>query len=200
MSLSTARFAATLALALTTTALPAQASRVFLGGVPTNMHADWSQVATAPDPTIPNTFVAVMPLGAVSSWAFWEPDLGMDMTFGVGNWQQLALSAVDWAYVTPDPCAHLPAPGAGAPLSLLTTDFDYGPYTGQPGAPLFAGATYCPGAPQSFVSGLTNTWSLERWQLRTRGFFPTDLWNACPGPVGITPSFSGFLGVRFTVQ
>ena len=197
MSRSTARFAATLALALTTTALPAQASRVFLGGVPTNMHADWSQVATAPDPTIPNTFVAVMPLGAVSSWAFWEPDLSMDMTFGVGNWQQLALSAVDWAYVTPTACAHLPPTGASAPLSLLTTDYDYGPYTGAMGLPLFAGASYFLANNQSVVSGLANTFDMERWQLRTRGFFLNDLWNACPGPAGLTPSFTGFVGARF---
>ncbi len=187
-------------LAMTAATLPAQTSRVFLGGVPTNMHVDWSQVATAPDPTIPNTFVAVMPLSAVSSWAFWEPAVTMDWTFGAGNLQQLVMTAVDWAYVTPDPCAHLPAPGASAPLSLLTSDFDYGPYAGQPGAPLFAGATYCLGSGLSYVSGLVTLMNLERWELRTRGYWQNELWNACPGNGGVTPSFSGFLGARFTVQ
>ena len=38
---------------------------------------------------------------------------------------------------------------------------------------------------------------MERWQLRTRGFFPSDRWNACPGPAGVTPSFAGFIGARF---
>ncbi len=198
MSLSPMPFAATLALALTTAALPAQPSRVFLGPTPTNMHADWSQIATAPDPSLPNTFVAVMPLSQISSWAFWESDMSMTFAYGPGNWQQLTLTAVDWAYVTATPCAHQPAPGASAPLSLLTTDYDFGPYSGQPGTPLFTDASYFVGGPQSFVSGLGNTFSFERWQLRTRGFFTTDLWNACPPPVGVTPSFSGFLGVRFS--
>jgi len=66
--------------------LPAQVSRVVLPSGPTNMWADWAQVATVPDPALPDTFLAVMPLSSVSSWAFWEPDTSMDLTFGAGNW------------------------------------------------------------------------------------------------------------------
>lgn len=175
-----------------------QMTRVVINGVPTNMSADWSQVVAVPDPVMPDTFVALMPLNSISSWAQWEPDLGMDLVFGIGNWNQLTMSALEWAYLSPDACAHQPAPGGSAPESLLTTDFDYGPYTGVAGTPLFPDATYFAGSPQSFVSGLTNSFSLERWQLRTRGFFPSMLWNGCPGSSSVTHNFTGFLAARFT--
>jgi len=178
--------------------LPAQVSRVVLPSGPTNMWADWAQVATVPDPALPDTFVAVMPLSSVSSWAFWEPDTSMDLTFGAGNWKQLTLSTGGWAYLSSSPCAHQPAPGNAAPLSLLTTDFDYGGYTGAPGAPLFPSLSAFQPAAQPGVGGLSNTFTLERWQLRTRGFFPAEAWNACAPNGGVTPNFAGVLAARFT--
>ncbi|MEC7725129.1 MAG: hypothetical protein VYD05_06430 [Planctomycetota bacterium] len=184
-------------LLLSACALQAQTNRVVVNGVPTNMTANWNQVSAVPDPTQPDTFLAVMPISAVSTWAAWEPDAIMDLSFGQGNWGRLILSAVDWAYVTPAACAHLPPVGGSAPLSLLTTDYDYGPYTGAMGQPLFVGASYFVASNQSVVSGLANTFDMERWQLRTRGFFPSDRWNACTGPAGVTPSFAGFIGARF---
>lgn len=189
---------ALLPLLLLACSLQAQTNRVVVNGTPTNMLVDWSQVSAVPDPTQTDAFLAVMPVSAVSAWAAWEPDPIMDLSFGQGNWGRLTLTAVDWAYVTPTACAHLPPAGGSAPLSLLTTDYDYGPYTGAMGLPLFAGASYFLANNQSVVSGLANTFDLERWQLRTRGFFLSDFWNACPGPAGLTPSFTGFVGARFT--
>ena len=185
-------------LCLLTCTLQGQSNRVVVNGQPTNMLVDWSQVSAVPDPSQVDTFLAVMPVSAVSTWAAWEPDAIMDLSFGQGNWGRLVLPAVDWAYVTPTACAHLPPAGSSAPLSLLTTDYDYGPYTGAMGLPLFAGASYFLANNQSVVSGLSNTFDLERWQLRTRGFFLNELWNACTGPAGLTPSFTGFVGARFT--
>ena len=176
-------------------------SRVLLPLGPTNMWVDWSQVSTAPA-VQPDSFIAVMPLTAVSQWAFWEPDQSMDLTFGPGNWRQLVMTAEEWAYLSADPCAHQPAAGSAAPLSLLTSDYDSGPYVGLPGTPLFAGATYSLpfGALSHSVGGLMNmgSFSLERWQLRTRGFFAGDLWNACPPNGQVTANFSGVLVARFS--
>ena len=191
-----------------TTSMVAQGSgahvRVVLPTGPTNMWVNWNAISTAPGGQ-PDSFIAIMPLSAVSSWAFWEPDETMNLTYGAGNWSQLVLSAEEWAYLSPDTCAHAPAAGEASPLSLLTSDYDSGPYSGLPGLPLFAGASYFwplawpPNGPQS-VGGLMNmnTFNLERWQLRSRGFFPSEPWNACPPNGSITPNFSGLLAARFT--
>lgn len=178
--------------------------RVALPGGPTNMWVNWNQVSTAPAAQ-PDSFLAIIPMSAIETWAFWEPDETMNLTFGAGNWSQLVFTADEWAYLSPDACAHAPAAGAASPLSLLTSDYDSGSYSGLPGLPLFAGASYFlplawpPNGPNS-VGGLMNmsTFNLERWQLRTRGFFPNDAWNACPPNGAITPNFSGLLAVRFT--
>ncbi|MCK5944217.1 MAG: hypothetical protein KAI24_19680, partial [Planctomycetes bacterium] len=174
--------------------------RVVVNGVPTTMLVDWSQVAVAPDPVQPDAFVALMPFAAIGTWAAWEPGTTMDLTFGAGNWSWLRMDALQWAYLSADACAHQPAPGAQQPQSLLTTDYDYGGYSGVDGAPLLPDVTVFPGTPVSYVRGLSNTFSFERWQLRTRGFLPSMLWNACPGSANVTPNFTGFLGARFTWQ
>jgi len=192
---------ALLAASLLSAPATAQLTRVVINGVPTNMFADWGQVVAVPDPSLPDTFLAIMPLSAVSTWAEWDPDVIMNMTFGAGNWDRMRMSAVDWAYLSPDACAHQPAAGSLTPESLLTSDYDYGPYSGVPGVPLFPGATMSFGSNLSYVQGLGGSgFTRERWQLRTRGFFPNMLWNACPGSLSITPNFSGFLGARFTYQ
>lgn len=190
----------TLAAAMFAAPASAQLTRVVIQGVPTNMVADWSQVVTVPDPVQPATFLALMPLSAVGTWAQWDPDPGMDLIFGAGNWSRVAMNALDWAYISPDPCAHQGAPGTAAPQSLLTTNYDYGGYTGMAGAPLFPDVTYFVADGQSYVGGLVNSWSLERWELRARGFFPSMLWNACPSSSAVTHNFTGFLGARFTYQ
>ena len=61
------------------------------------------------------------------------------------------------------------------------------------------GEALTPNSPH-VVGGLMNmsTFNLERWQLRTRGFFPSDAWNACAPNGTITPNFSGLLAARFT--
>jgi hypothetical protein len=187
----------TVALALASPAA-AQRARVLANGAPTNLLVDWRQVSAVPDVTAPRTFLVVMPLTAVSAWAVWEPDPVMDLTFGAGNWKRLSMTAEDWAYLTPDTCAHRPAAGAAAPRSLLTSDDDFGPYAGVLGVPMSPIASYFVGGTQSVVSGLLNSFSLERWQVRTRGFFPSTQWNACAPASSVTPNFSGFLGARFS--
>lgn len=201
-----ARFSLTLSLALFVGAsLVAQGygnhARVVLPTGPTNMLVDWSQVTAVPDAQS-NAFVAIMPISAVSTWAFWEPDEVMDLSYGPGGWQQLSLNAYEWAYLSPDACAHQPAPGNAAPISLLTSDYDSGSYSGVPGFSLFPGALFFVGNAPQIVGGLMNmsSFSLERWQLRTRGFFSSDAWNACAPNGTITPNFTGVIGVRFTVN
>jgi hypothetical protein len=181
----------------------AQLQRVMINAQPTNMVANWAQVLAVPDSSQPNTFLALMPLSVLSTWAEWDPDQIMDLQFGGGNWSRMSMTASAWAYLSPDVCAHQPALGATHPESLLTSDFDNGPYIGVQGGPLFAsaGATVFSSSTASIVGGLTgSSFSRERWQLRTRGFFPSMLWNACPNAGSITPTFSGFIGVRFTYQ
>lgn len=188
-------FAAAAAL---TSPLASQRVRVLANGAPTNLLVDWQQVSAVPDVAEPQTFVVVMPLAAVSTWAVWEPDPVMDMAFGPGNWKRLSMRAEDWAYLTPDTCAHRPAAGAAAPRSLLTSDDDYGPYAGVFGVSMSPVASYFVGGAESVVSGLVHSFSLERWQLRTRGFFPGAQWNACTPTSSVTPSFTGFVGARFS--
>ncbi len=190
-------------LALFATEANAQASRVIIGGVPSNLLVDWSGVAVAPDAATPNAFIALMPLSAVSSWAWFEPDLAMDFRYGAGNWLRCRMTATDWAYLSADPCAHVAGNNAGAPyaapLSLLTTNSDFGLYTGSSGMPHVPvpDVTLFPQSPASYIEGLGNSWTVETWQLRTRGFWLTDQWNGCQS-TGLTPSFSGFLAARFT--
>lgn len=178
--------------------LAAQRTRVLADDAPTNLLVDWRQVSAVPDPAEPQTFLVVMPVACVSTWAVWEPDPVMDMTFGAGNWKRLTMEAADWAYLTPDTCAHRPPAGAAAPRSLLTSDDDFGPYAGVLGVPMSPVASYFVGGAQSVVSGLRDSFSLERWQLRTRGFFPGALWNACAPSSSVTPNFTGFVGARFS--
>ena len=179
--------------------LPAQ-QRIFINGSPTNMLADWSQISSMPDSTAPNTFLAFMPISAVSSWAVWEPDITIDANFGPGNWIRVRIEATYCASLSPDTCAHQSAAGTTAPMSLLTSSYDFGAYSGVNGTPLFAGATIFPSSPIAYVEGLPAFagWTFERWQLRTRGFWPNEPWNACQTASTVTPNFTGYLGARFT--
>ncbi len=194
-------FAVSSLLALTAVA-PAQ-SRVYVAGTPTNLLLNLSVGALAPDYAASDAFYALMPLSSVTGFgggfAVFDPGLQMDFTFGAGNWLRCTMVATDWAYITDTACAHLPGAGYTAPLSLLTTDFDYGPYTGAVGTPYqpFGNSTLFHGNFQSYVSGLGQTFTQERWQLRTRGWPLTDYWNGCPAS-GVTPTFPGWLIVRFT--
>lgn len=191
-------------IALFATQGSAQATRIIIGGVPTNLLADWGSIAVAPDASTPNAFFALMPLGSVSSWAGFEPGLAMDQLFGAGNWLRCRMTATDWAYLSPDPCAHLAGNNGGvpypAPLSLLTSTYDWGPYLGSVGMPHvpIPGVTLFAQTPTSFVQGLGNHWTVEHWQLRTRGFQLNDLWNGCAGSASPTPNFTGLLAARFT--
>ncbi len=185
-------------------AVPAQA-RVFLNGVPTNLSLDLSLTAVVPDPTQPGTFLALMPLSTVAGFgggfATFDGSFVMNQAFGAGNWWRCVMSAVEWAYISDSACAHAPGPGYGTPISLLTTDYDYGAYQGVTGTPLqpWLNSSYFVGGLQSQVGGYSASLTPERWQLRTRGWSTTDLWNGCgPSPSSITPNFSGWLIARFS--
>lgn len=181
----------------------AQLQRVIVNGTPSNLHADWTGVTVVPDAFAPNTFVALMPLESLSDWLSFESGLSMDFSFGQGNWLRCRMTATDWAYLSPNACAHVPGNSGGvvhsAPLSLLTSNFDSGAYVGSVGAPHtpVPGATLFGQSPTSFVQGLGNHWAFESWQLRTRGFLPNELWNGCPGSANVTPNFTGWIAARF---
>lgn len=181
----------------------AQQARVILNGVPTNLRVDWSVISVTPDSLVGNAFLGFLPLNQLSSWASFEPSLTMDSNFGAGNWLRCRMEATDWAYLSAQSCAHLAGSNAGvpyaAPLSLLTSSYDSGAYSGVFGQPNFpiADATLFGGNQVSVVQGLNNTFTLERWQLRTRGFWLDDLWNGCAGSSSPTPNFSGWLAARF---
>jgi len=175
------------------------AQQVYVNGAPSNLVLDLSSTATFVDPLAGDAFYAFLPLSEVGSFCTMIAPVSMDMSWGAGNWVRCSLTATDWAYLTTDACAHLPAPGEAAPLSLLTSDYDYGGYPGWPGAPLglLPDATAFAGSWATTISGIDWSWSDEHWQLRTRGWNPTEHWNAC-GSSSLTPSFDGFLVVRIT--
>ncbi|MCB9876639.1 MAG: hypothetical protein H6835_03465 [Planctomycetes bacterium] len=175
----------------------AQQQRVMVGTTPSNLRADWAQVVALPDPLQADAFLVVMPLSAVSSFVVFDSDMRMDWLFGSGSWSRCHMTATEWAYLSPDACAHQPGALGLGPLSLLTTDYDYGGYYGQQGQPLFADATWFPAAGASALSGLPGYYD-ERWQLRVRGW-SGNAWNGCT-PASLTPQFSGWLGVRFVVS
>ena len=182
--------------------VPAQ-NRVILGGTPSNLLLDLSTTAVALDGTATNAFFALLPVVNGSSYNFgfavFDSDWSMNMAFGTGTWLRCTMVATHWAVLSNDACAHQPPPGALAPLSLLTSDFDYGIYTGEPGAANlpWPGATMFTGGFQSVCRGLPGL-SLERWQLRARGYNTNELWNACPSSASVTPNFSGWVLARFT--
>ena len=178
--------------------------RVFLNGTPTNLLLDFANAAFAPDPTTNDAFLLLAPLsefsGGSSGFAAFEAVPIMDLNFGAGNWLRCTMTATDWAYLSADACAHQAAFGSIQPLSLLTSDFDSGAYTGLPGLPNvpIPGSTLFSQASTSTLSGLETSLSFERWQLRTRGFALNDLWNACPPSSTVTANFGGFLAARYT--
>jgi hypothetical protein len=179
-------------------------NRVYLGGVPTNLSLDLSMTAVVPDPTQPDAFLALMPLSTVvgfgNGFAAFDGTFVMNQSFGTGNWLRCTMTAVEWAYISDSACAHAPGPGYSAPLSLLTTDYDYGAYQGVVGTPFlpWPNASYFVGSFQSQVGGYGSGLTPEHWQLRTRGWNTTDLWNGCgPSPSSVTPTFPGWLVARF---
>ena len=195
------RMLAPLAVLLSVATLSAQ-GRVVLGGVPSNLQFNLGTTVVAPDASASNAFFALIPItnGQNSlGFAVFDGDIQMNSLFGTGNWLRCRMFATDWAYLSTAVCAQQPALGGSAPLSLLTTDYDYGPYTGRPGIPRtpWPDATLFTGSSQSFCQGLPS-FSQERWQLRTRGFATNDAWNACPPNLQVTQNFSGWLIARFT--
>jgi hypothetical protein len=189
--------------ALALAAIAPTQNRVFLGPTPTNLSLDLGNAFVVPDPLVSNALLVLTPLSAVSAWAAFDAVDAMNFQFGSGNWLRCRMTAIEWAYLSDSACAHAPAPGSPVPLSLLTTTYDYGAYTGQAGTPFspFPNSTRFPANFQSFVSGLPagGGLSIERWQLRTRGFFTNELWNGCgPSPGQVTPTFPGFLLARIS--
>lgn len=183
------------------TSLCAAQNRVFVGATPTNLVLDLSQSVMVADPLLPNAVLVLMPIqGSWLSFATFDSSFVMNSTFGAGGWLRCSMTALEFAYVTDTMCAHAAPPGDLAPRALLTTDWDFGPYTGLLGTPFFPlpNSTFFPTAPFATVSGLDQTFTQEHFQLRTRGFFATDLWNGCPGASTVTPTFSGFLVARFS--
>ena len=83
-------------------AVPAlgQLNRVMINAQPTNMVANWAQIVALPDSSQPNTFLALMPLSVLSTWAEWDPDQIMDFQFGSGSWSRMSMTASAWAYFT----------------------------------------------------------------------------------------------------
>ncbi|MFT4511623.1 MAG: hypothetical protein ACI91B_000303, partial [Planctomycetota bacterium] len=118
-----------------------------------------------------DTIGALLPLNLVSSWAVFEPGISMDPRYGTGNWLRCRMTATDWAYLSPDPCAHLPGSNAAfpylQPLSLLTSTDDNGAYLGSVGAPHAPApeVTLFGQTPATYVEGPDHPWTLESWQL-----------------------------------
>jgi hypothetical protein len=183
--------------------LPGQVNRVTLAGMPTNLWWD-NGAGVIVSASTSGTAILLMPLDSLPRFAAWEPAQSMDLSFGQGNWTQVGFQALRWAYLSPDACAHQAAAGQSTPLSLLTTDFDYGPYPGMPGnvGIPFAGATMYQGHPiLSYIQGQgQSSWTFERWQLRTSGSFPAMPWNACPQTGLVSPNFTGFVAVEFALH
>ncbi len=187
-------------------ASPAQ-NRVFANGTPTNLLLDLSQTAIAVDPAIGNGFYALMPVSTLfggmgaGCFATFDAGLTMDILFGAGNWLRCRMDATAWGYLTDAGCAHSAASAYAAPLSLLTTDYDFGPYAGIPGLPfaLLPNCTVFNGNFATTVQGLGYTFTQERWQLRTRGWDPLNQWNACTSG-GVTPAFEGWVIAHFTIS
>ena len=82
-----------------------------------------------------------MPLAEVSGggggFAIFDDTTTMNFSYGSGNWLRCTMTATDWAYISDDICAHQAPAGYSQPQSLLTTNFDYGPYSPAAGTPFF---------------------------------------------------------------
>jgi len=187
----------------------AQHQRVTLNGTPTNLLADWSNVFFLTSSVGPNGFHVILPLAEVRGGSggpfVFEGDARMDALYGAGAWSRCTMRAEEWWYLSSDRCLHRPAPGAAAPESLLTTDFDYGTYTGIGGrrATIYYWWMSFRGLsdPQAVISGARvgglGPAANERWQLRVHGSSPSNSWNACPGGAP-TPTAPGWIAVYFT--
>jgi hypothetical protein len=200
------KFAAAIhgAIATLAIAVPAPSqNRVFILGTPTNLRVDWSMVISVPDPVIPNSFYSVIPIGPFGSlpgFNVWDGDVTMDLAFGAGNWMRCTMRAEEWAYVTDAACAHVPGPGLPAPMSVLMSSFDWGDFDGSLGIPHYPwpNSTRFPTSILSSVIRGAYGFNTESWQLRTRGFFSSEIWNGCGPSLGVTPTFSGFVVARFS--
>ncbi|HEX6813840.1 MAG TPA: hypothetical protein VF384_19620 [Planctomycetota bacterium] len=189
-------------LLLLTATVPAQ-GRIFIGAVPSNLTLNLSSTVVVPDYAAPDAFYALMPFASGAGtlgFAFLDSDPTMNLTFGTGMWTRCIMTSTHWAYLSNDSCAHQPAPGSAVPLSLLTTAYDFGFYSGRPGLPHqpWPNTTMFTGNSQSWMQGQPFGFAPENWQLRARGWNTTDLWNACPGSTSVGPTFSGWLVARFT--
>src|SRR5262245_43673543 len=113
------RVFSTCGLILLTATVPAQ-SRVYIGGVPSNLLLNLSSTVVAPDAMAPDAFFALMPFANGQNnfdFAAFDPTIMMDFWFGSGNWLRCRMAATHWAYLSNAACAHQPAVGAAAPQS-----------------------------------------------------------------------------------
>jgi len=168
--------------------LSAQLTRLQFGGLPTNLHADFSQVFLAPG-TTPGSFFFLAPFSGTPAGRFefsmfnWDGHPMMQSVYP-GGWYEARFQFPQWAYLSNAPCGLQPAVGNLLPHGGIDSTYDYGP-------PLFTGpvrATHQPlpgwvlgdvGVPGG-VSGNPFTAANETFAL-----FLTDYWNdslnACAG-------------------
>jgi hypothetical protein len=183
-------FVACILVMMLTSDIRAQSSRLHLGGVPTNLHLDWTSAVAVPYTQAPDNFVVLMPLSALAQWAQFEGPFSMNWTYGQNNWLQCSMVAEAWSYLSLTPCAHQAPAGQSTPLSLLTTNFDFGSYSGSPGLPFLPDATLFFSNGQSYMT--TSGLGMNNWELRTSDFFGSP-WNSCSGG-----GFGGWLLARFS--
>jgi len=190
-----------LALCATPALTPAQ-DRVFISGLPTNVSVDFSNVLWSSDVTAPDAFFALMPISELYGFAVFDPGEAMDIVYGAGNWLRCRMEATEWGYNTTSACAHRAPSGStvAGPMSLLTSTYDFGPYDGVVGSAHWPAPNWTrfPGNRHSFVEGLGESFTREHWQLRTRGFQLSEVWNDCT-PASLTPTFQGWIAIRFEV-
>ncbi|MEC7583185.1 MAG: hypothetical protein VYE77_02615 [Planctomycetota bacterium] len=108
----------------------AQLTRIQVGGLPTNLKADWSEVFWAPA-NAPGEFYLLAPFSGAPAGSFvfdmfdWDSHPEMFGQFP-GGWYEVGFSFPEWAYLSNDPCGMSAAPGFDVPHGGIESTFGYG--------------------------------------------------------------------------
>ena len=120
------------ALFVALTGLPAEAqmARVQVGGLPTNLKADWSQVFWAPA-SVPGEFYLLASFSGAPAGSFvfemfdWDSHPEMFGQFP-GGWYEVGFSFPEWAYQSNLPCGMQGASMSAVPHGGIQSTFGYG--------------------------------------------------------------------------
>ena len=172
-----------------TLSTPAQSTRIHVGGLPTNLSADWSRLFWSPGPAA-EEFYLLAPFSGAPAGSFvfdmfgWDAHPMMQPWFPNG-WFEVRFAFPEWAYLSNAPCGLQPAPNLSVPHGGIESTYGYG-------GPLLTGPVVgihqpLPGwvlgnAGRSWISGhCTNVFFPETFGLWLTDFFGNSLTGCVAG-------------------